>query len=124
MKKLVILFISLLSISNNSYAETFGAQKMAQPLDVVRIFTGGTSPVFIQFSGTSMTGCSGDNGGYLKPSWLAANNNVFDHKGTDRLLSVLLYAKATKTKVEVRYRLNTSNPTGWNNCVIEAVYTY
>ena len=62
------------------------------------------------------------SGGYLSVSWQPANGTI-DENRTKQIVATLLFAKATATTMEVRYRLNNA-PTGWDACAIDAVYLH
>ena len=68
---------------------------------------------------TSLPGCV-IGGGYLSVSWQPANGSI-DEARTKQIVATLLFAKATGTTMEVRYRLNDA-PTGWDSCAVDAVY--
>lgn len=96
---------------------SFGAGQQAFNVHVTRIFSGqGTT--YVEF--TSLPGCV-NHGGYLSVSWAVANGGSIDEARTKQIVATLLYAKATETAMEVRYRLNTA-PTGWDSCAIDAVF--
>jgi hypothetical protein len=95
----------------------FGAMQQAFNVRVTRIFSG-TSVTYVEF--TSLPGCN-NSGGYLTVSWPAANGGTVNEERTKQIVATLLFAKATDTAMEVRYRLNLS-PTGWDSCAIDAVF--
>lgn len=96
----------------------FGAMLLVDNVQVTRLFSGqGTT--FVQF--TSLPGCQ-INGGYLSVSWQAANGSI-DEARTKQIVATLLFAKATNTPMEVRYRQNDA-PTGWDSCAVDAVYLH
>jgi hypothetical protein len=72
----------------------------------------------VQFS--SLPGCN-NAGGYITVSWAAMNGGTVDEARTAQIVGTLLFAKATGTPMEVRYRQNTA-PTGWDSCAIDAVF--
>ncbi len=111
-----VCYLTLLSISSAS-AQTLGAGQQAFDIRVVRIFSG-QSTTYVTF--TSLPGCNG-NGGYLTVSWPAVNGGVFDQHRTSQIVATLLFAKATETSMEVRYRHNPANA-GWDSCAIDAVF--
>jgi len=120
MKIKLILCVIMLFISAKSFAQ-FGPQKMVDHVTVNRIFQG-NDVVYVTFSGATLEGCA-NNGGYLGPSWATANGGEVYDSATNRMLSMLLSAKVQKGKMEVRYGVN-STGTGWNNCVINAIYLH
>ena len=111
-----LMGILLLGISGVASAQ-FGGLQLAQSVTVTRIFSG-QSTTYVRFS--TLPGCI-DNGGYLTVSWPYANGGSLDEHRTSQIVATLLFAKASGTKMEVRYRLN-NNPTGWDSCAIDAVY--
>ena len=86
----------------------------------------GAGPIYVKFDTSSMTGCNVASSGYLKPLWESAvksenpNAEISEEAG-NRMLSVLLSAKATNTPVKVYYQVN-SKGTGWNKCAIYGVF--
>jgi hypothetical protein len=95
----------------------FGSMQQAYSVTVTRIFSG-QSTTYVEFS--SLPGCN-NSGGYLSVSWAAANGGAIDEARTKQIVGTLLFAKATGTEMEVRYRQNTPS-TGWDSCAIDAVF--
>ena len=122
MKSRLIVFGLFLFFTFKAEAATFGDQLIVTPVKVARIYQGWSSGVYVTFTGAPLLGCAGSSGGYLRPSWSAANGSV-DNATTDRMLSVLLFAKSVDQNVEVRYRVN-SDGTGWDKCSIEGIYLH
>lgn len=116
-----LLLASPLLVPALTCAASFGALQMASPVTVNRLYQGYSDATFVTFTGSTLTGCP-NNGGYLRPTWLAANG-VLNHETADRMLSVLLTAKAQDLELEVRYRVNSSG-TGWDTCSIDGIYLY
>ena len=112
---ILVLFVA--AVPSLLHAETFGAVQLVPNVSVQRIFSG-QSATFVTFS--SLPGCA-PNGGYITVSWPAANGGVVDENRTKQMVATLLFAKATGTLMEVRYRLNNA-PTGWDGCTIDAVF--
>ncbi len=112
--------VLLILCSFATQAATFGSTILESPLTVGRIYQGHTAVVYVTFLGGTMAGCV-NNGGYVRSSWQAAG--PINEDATDRLLSLLLMAKAQNLTLEVRYRVN-SQGTGWDKCSIDAVYLY
>ncbi len=98
----------------------FGPLQIARPVKVERIYVG-IAAVYVTFSDALLTGCDGNQGGYLRPSWSFIQ--TVDHEATKRMMSVLLYAKSTDVDVEVRYRVNDAGA-GWDLCSIDGIYLY
>lgn len=88
---------------------------------VTRIFSG-TGATYVEF--TSLPSCN-SNGGYLTASWPEAHGGPgpVSEDRAKQIVATLLYAKATETAMEVRYRLN-DTPTGWDSCAIDAVFLH
>jgi len=113
----IVLFLFVTASPSLLQAETFGTVQLATNVSVQRIFSGqGTT--FVTFS--SLPGCV-TNGGYVTVSWAPANNGVVDENRTKQIVATLLFAKATDTLMEVRYRINNA-PTGWDSCAVDAVF--
>lgn len=112
-----LVFATLLS-PLSAHSQTFGAGEYVVNVSVLRIFSG-QGATFVTFS--SLPGCA-SYGGYLSVSWAAANGSggVDEHR-TKQIVATLLYAKATETLMEVRYRRNTAS-SGWDSCAVDAVY--
>lgn len=104
-----------------SASASFGPQVVVSPVEVKRIYQG-IGPTYVTFSGAVMPGCA-NNGGYLKPSWPLANGGVVEDEYTDRMLSILISAKAQSLSLEVRFTVNDAS-TGWASCSIHGVYLY
>jgi hypothetical protein len=96
---------------------TLGPMQLAYPVKVVRIHSS-PSATFVTF--TSLPNCVG-NGGYVTVSWAAANGGQIDQHRTAQIVATLLFAKATSTTMEVRYRQNSSG-TGWDSCAIDSIF--
>ena len=96
---------------------SFDAGHQALSVKVTRLFSG-QGVTYVQFS--SLPGCI-NSGGYLTVSWADANGGAVDENRTKQIVATLLFAKATDTPMEVRYRQN-SVPTGWDSCAIDAVF--
>ena len=112
MKKLTCL---LLFFSSSIVFAGFGPTKVIENAQVGKVYQGAGS-TFVTFLGVSMPECS-NHGGYLQPSWAESNGGVLNDAATARMLSVLLSAKTTGGKMQVRYKVNDSG-TGWSNCAI------
>jgi hypothetical protein len=106
---------------SNDLVAGFGQLQIANPLTVKRIYQG-AGPTYVTFSGATLNGCS-NNGGYLAPTWSAANGGVIDNATANRMISILLSSKVTVTQMEVRYKVNDAG-TGWNNCAIHGIYLH
>lgn len=113
--KCLVLIATLLPVAGQS--QTFGTGEQAFNVRVLRIFSG-QSTSYVTFS--SLPGCA-SYGGYLSVSWPVANGGQVDEHRTKQIVATLLYAKATDTPMEVRYRRNTA-PTGWDSCTIDAIF--
>ena len=113
----VALFAFVAASPSLLHAETFGTVQLVTNVSVQRIFSG-QSTTFVTFS--SLPGCV-TNGGYVTVSWAPANNGVVDENRTKQIVATLLFAKATDTLMEVRYRINNA-PTGWDSCAVDAVF--
>ena len=113
-KLLLALYAGFFSTVANA---EFGPGQQEFNVTVKRIFSG-TGTTFVTFS--SLTGCH-INGGYLTVSWPAANGGTVNEERTSQIVSTLLFAKATDTEMEVRYRQNIG-VSGWASCTIDAIY--
>lgn len=98
-------------------SQSFGSLQHAYDVYVTRIFSG-QSTTYLEF--TSLPGCV-NNGGYLSVSWPSANGGAINEHRVNQMVATLLFAKATNTAMEVRYRHNQA-PTGWDSCAIDAVF--
>lgn len=112
----------LMIFTLDSLAATFGSTVVVSPMKVVRIYQGYGNVTYVTFSGTTMAGCSA-NGGYLRPTWTAANGGALNVETGNRMLSVLLAAKSQNLSLEVRFRVN-SDGTGWDKCSIDGLYLF
>lgn len=113
----VVTFLLVAANPGLLQAQTFGSVQLVQNVSVQRVFSGQSS-TFVTFS--SLPGCA-TNGGYVTVSWSPGNNGVIDENRTKQIVATLLFAKASETLMEVRYRIN-SAPTGWDGCTIDAVF--
>jgi hypothetical protein len=108
--------------SPHAIAQSFGGLQIASNVKVATVFSGAGGPTFVQFTPAILTGCSGNNGGYLTTLWPAAlGASVPDTQRHATQIAMLLTAKATDSLLEVRYRVNASG-TGWDNCAIDAIW--
>ncbi len=120
MQKTIALIITILGLSSPALTLAgFGSTQLVDNVLVTRIFSG-TSTTYVEF--TSLPGCT-NNGGYLTASWPAANGGTVNEDRTKQIVATLMFAKATQTTMEVRYRPNTA-PTGWDSCAIDAVFLH
>jgi hypothetical protein len=115
-KKLVTLAAFMMAISSIPANAGFGSVQLVENVRVTRIFSG-ISNTYVEF--TSLPGCI-NGGGYLTVTWPAANGGSVNEDRTKQLIATLLFAKATETTMQVRYRLPNS-PTGWDSCAVDAV---
>lgn len=102
----------------------FGPKQIEYGVKVKRIFAGHNGPTYVTFT-PKLTNCMYPGGGYLTVNWETAHggpSSSADWERAHQITSMLLYAKATDTPLEVRYRQNTDNPTGWNSCTIDAIF--
>jgi hypothetical protein len=113
----IVLMLFLAASPSLLQAQTFGTLQLVSDVSVQRIFSGQSS-TFVTFS--SLPGCV-TNGGYVTVSWPPANNGAVDEHRTKQIVAALLFAKATGTLMEVRYRINNA-PTGWDSCTVDAVF--
>ena len=123
MKKYIFaLSIGLVFASSAQANVVLGPVTVSNTTTVKSIYSG-VGPTYVTFDTTSMTGCNGNQAGYLQPTWdaamVAAGGAVNDAEG-NRMLSVLLAAKATSANIQVNFRVN-SNGTGWNKCAISGI---
>ncbi|WP_125559876.1 hypothetical protein [Pseudoalteromonas rubra] len=110
------LFFSCFALGGIS----FEAPKVSRYQFVEQISTG-TGATYVIFEKATLTGCADDKGGYLQPTWGEAMGGAPKHNEGDRMLSLLLTAKATNSEVvEVVYHVN-KNGTGRNKCAISSI---
>lgn len=99
---------------------SFGTMQVHGPVQITSMFTGSAGSVFITFS-MVLPGCGTVAGGYLTPTWPAANSGVSDEPRASRMISNILFARAMEKNVEIRYRVNSAG-SGWDNCAVDAVW--
>ncbi|WP_046005673.1 hypothetical protein [Pseudoalteromonas rubra] len=110
------LFFSCFALGSVS----FEAPRVSRYQLVEQISTG-TGATYVTFKKATLTGCAEDKGGYLQPTWAEAMGGEPKHHEGDRMLSLLLTAKATNSEVfEVVYHVN-KNGTGRNKCAISSI---